>query len=872
MQRSFSASVLLCLFGIVPRSSGIAVYEDRAAPIPARVADLISRMTPVELAHQLINKNEGGFANLPSILADFGATGIGTLFIDEVMNKSSWGSSNVSEWSTPLEALRSRNALQAAFLARSRLRIPASFCMEGLHSGGWGGTIFPALPVLAQSFNASLVRLIGGVIAVEARATGVDTALSPVVNMFSDPRFGRYSEGFSPDPHVSAALGAAMVLGLQGDDSPDGPASYLPSANASVVAQAKHAVAYGHAAGGQNGGVADVTNRTLHEVYLKPWRAMAAAGLRSLMVSHQTVNDIPCHANGWLINGVLRDAYGFGDGFTISDEMNIGHLGPWGWAVADNISHAAALALRAGVDIDLQSGASNATQAYAWLSAALAEGLVSLADLQAAASRVLTLKFATGLFDAPMADEAGLAGLNSPAHQQLALEAARQGIVLAKNDGNLLPLRPSAAAPLRAALIGPFLDCAFSEAPRGAAAGAAAGAALPTMPRGRLGDPTPHFCMAREALLGPYAQDNGQFHVPLLPEALAAMAAPGLSLTVSQGANISAINASLIDAAVAAAAAADVAILLLGDSLGTCDEGTDRSTLDLTPGQLALLLAIAGNSSSGGGGTPIILVLLNGRPTTFGPSLNAVLEQRVGALLIANKPGQRGSQAIAEILLGVTNPSGKLADSWARAVGHIGSAAQPFQQLVNGEWASNPRAPRDVDGRVYQAYYDDDYALATPLFPFGFGLSYTTMVYESISAVQVTPRAALPPVIAGRAALRAAAATTVVRVSVRVCNAGGVAGDEVVAVYSRDPRGGSGGGGARAVVPHIKRLVGFARVTLAPATCALVLIDVTADHLAQHATDYAGAQLTLSVLPGVYTFSTGPHSRADALNATLAIA
>jgi beta-glucosidase len=843
------AVTVLCL--AAASASSLPPYRQRALPVAERVADLIARMTPAELAHQLVNKNEGGFSDLPAIEVEFGPTGIGTLFIDEVMNKSAWGHANVSQWSTPLEALRARNALQASFLNSTRLAIPISFCMEGLHSGAWGGTAFPGPPSLASAWNASLVTLVGQTIAVEARATGVDTALSPVVNMFSDPRFGRYSEGFSPDPHVSAALGVAMVVGLQGGDTPGGASEYFPSFTTAVAAQAKHFAAYGHASGGLDGGVAELTNRSLFEIYLKPWRAMAAAGLRSLMVAHNTVNDIPCHGNEWLINGVMRGEYGFGGGMTISDEQNIPHLGPEGWAVAENITDSAAVALRAGVDLDLESGATNATLAYFWLLQALDDGLISLSDLQNAAAHVLTLKFAAGLFDAPFTPEDGLALLQAPAHLQLALEAARQGLVLAKNSPAVLPLAPSSAQPVKLALIGPFLDCAFTGARR----------------RGALGDPTPGFCTAREALLGPYAQDNGQYPVPLLPEALGALLAPGLSWTVSQGAGaVADANATLIAAAVAAAAAADVAVLVLGDALGSLDEGISRSSLDLVPGQLALLEAVAAQTS-----VPIVLVLVSGHPTTFGASaagLNEVLG-RVSSIVIAQRPGQLGSQAIAEVLLGVTNPSGKLADAWPRSVGHLGSAAQPFQQLANGEWQLDSRAPVDPDGRRYLSYFDNNWATCEPLFPMAWGLSYSSFAYESISVVQSTPLAALPPVLSGRAAIRAAAAAPVVAATVRVCNSGARAGTEVVVLYARDPRGGSGG--ARRVVPYVKRIVGFARLPLAAGACGDAVVYVSADDLATHDTDFAGANLSLRVVPGAYVFSTGANSRADTVNATLVI-
>jgi hypothetical protein len=223
-------------------------------------------------------------------------------------------------------------------------------------------------------------------------------------------------------------------------------------------------------------------------------------------------------------------------------------------------------------------------------------------------------------------------------------------------------------------------------------------------------------------MLGPYAQDNGQYAVPLLPEALSALGAPGLSWTVSQGASATAraANATLINAAVAAAADADVAVLVLGDALGTLDEGTSRSSLDLTPGQLALLAAVAAETT-----VPLVLVLLAGHPTSFGPGPNAVLG-RVASVLIAQHPGQLGAQALAEVLVGATNPSGKLADSWPLTVGHLGAAAQPFQQLANGEWQGIARAPVDPDGRRYVPYWDDNYAPPVPQFSLGSGMSYTT--------------------------------------------------------------------------------------------------------------------------------------------------
>ena len=305
-------------------------------------------------------------------------------------------------------------------------------------------------------------------------------------------------------------------------------------------------------------------------------------------------------------------------------------------------------------------------------------------------------------------------------------------------------------------------------------------------------------------------------------------------------------------------------MLVLGDALGTLDEGTSRSSLDLTPGQLALLAAVAAETT-----VPLVLILLAGHPTSFGPGPNAVLG-RVASVLIAQHPGQLGAQALAEVLVGATNPSGKLADSWPLTVGHLGAAAQPFQQLANGEWQGIARAPVDPDGRRYVPYWDDNYAPPVPQFSLGSGMSYTTFAYGGISVAQTTPLAALPRALSGRAALRAAAAATVVTATVRVCNTGARDGAEVVIVYARDPRGGTGG--ARRVVPYVKRIVGFARVPLAAGSCADAVVGVSADDLATYVTDYAGANLQLGVAPGTYVFSTGPSSREDVFNATLVVA
>lgn len=255
------------------------------------------------------------------------------------------------------DCVTQRNELQASFLNESRLGIPISFINEGLHGGAPGGTIFPEPITTAMTWNKTLVTKIAEVIAMEAHAIGVDTVFAPVVNMMADPRFGRLQEGFGENPTVASTLGAAAVLGLQGTGSPE---TYLEEGK--VCSLAKHYAAYGAAVGGLNGGPADVSNRTLHEVYLRPWAAVGKAGARACMPSHNTVHDIPAHANEWLIDRALRTEFKFGAGIALSDCNDIGAILAFGMAA--NHSQAAALALKAGVDWDLQCGTTASEWGY----------------------------------------------------------------------------------------------------------------------------------------------------------------------------------------------------------------------------------------------------------------------------------------------------------------------------------------------------------------------------------------------------------------------------------------------------------------------------------------------------------------------------
>ena len=554
---------------------------------------------------------------------------------------------------------------------------------------------------------------------------------------------------------------------------------------------------------------------------------MAAVGLRGAMPSHNAVLDVPMHQNAWLINGVLRGEFGFGNGMTVSDCNDIGAAFYYGTSA--NQTHCTALGVRAGVDADLQCGYSPATSSYIErLPDALAEGLISLADLRTLAGHYLTQKFAAGLFDELESPAAGLARLDAPAHRQLAYEAAAQSIVLLQNNASLLPLALGTAVK-RVALVGAFMTC-----------GGGSGAG----------------CFGRASMLGSYTLDAGTTAVDLLPAALAARF-PGVSASVTEGASPDSDDTAGVAAAVAAAAAADVAIVALGDSLRSCGEWLDRDSLDLSGGQLTLLQALLDNST-----TPVVVVLINGRAASFGAG-NALLP-RAAAVVEAWRPGEMGAYAIVDILSGAVNPSGKLASQWAQGVGQLGSGAQPWLQRRVAKWVANSRSAADpTDGRVYDPYVSSTYASSLPLFRFGHGLSYTRFEYKSVAVnVLAHPRDLAPFSGRGRAGYAEALATPILAVNVTLCNAGARDGVEIVQVYSQDPRAAF----ALPIVPHWKRLVAYGRLPLAAGACGELALQVSADDLALY--DDA---MTLRVAAGRYLISAGGRSDQDTVqqNVTL---
>jgi beta-glucosidase len=591
-------------------------WLDPTKSVDERVSLLLAVMTNEEKQAQTIHTTG---CTIDECVAAFGATGIGA-----VPQEGNDGPSIVAR----------RNQYQAALMNNSRLHIPVSFHTETLH-GASAGVIFPMPASQGASFNVDLVRSIASVIALEASATGTDRGFSPELNVPTDPRFGRLEENFGEDPALVAALGVAAVEGLHAGNT-EGPSSYLPPF--AIASEAKHFAAY--AFGGKDGMAADVSLRTLHDVYLRPWKAYAEAGGRSAMMAHNSINQQPCHSSAEFM-GWLRGQGNMSGALLASDMCDVGLLGPTGFRVAEDLVGAAAPAMGAGLDQELCNPHDGRGQAFTHAADAVAGGALAQAALDRAAANALRPKFAAGLFDGKaFADGSNLGVLDAPEHRALARAAAAEGSVLLKNAGGLLPLTLTPAT--RVAFVGPNAGCADGSS----------------------------ACDASRSQCGGYTNEG----VPVVTVLAAALAnnESSFSVTFAQGCAHGGNDTSGFTAAVAVAAAADVVVFVGGDSGGlgwnanTCGEDDDRAELDLPGVQADLLDALLG------AGKPVVVVLVHGRPVTF---VKHDLMSRVDAVLAVWRPGCEGGNAVWDMLTGRVSPSGRLAQSWVRRVGQVKSQA-----------------------------------------------------------------------------------------------------------------------------------------------------------------------------------------------------
>jgi beta-glucosidase len=748
-----------------------ASYKNASLSVEARVEDLLARMTLEEKVAQMQSiwdaKREVFDAKLeldPKKMALKFPDGIGQFA------RPSDATGPASPRLVPGRDLRGTirvvNALQHYALEHTRLGIPIMFHEEGLHGYvAVGATSFPQAIALASSWDPALVRAVNVVTAREMRARGVTEALTPVVDVARDPRWGRIEETFGEDPYLVGEMGVAAVEGLQGE----GKAWDLGPGK--VFATLKHLTGHGQPESGTNVGPAPYSERTLRGFFFPPFeKIIARTGVSAVMPSYNEIDGVPSSANVWLLQKVLRGEWGFkgavvSDYYAIEDLERLHHI-------AATPEDAARLALKAGVDIDLPSPG-----AYATLTQQVRAGRVPVSSIDAAVRRLLTLKFRAGLFEQPFADAGqAQAVTDTPDARALALRSAQRAIVLLKNDG-ILPLQLPAGKTPVIAVIGPNAAVA------------------------RLGGYAGQPPLTVSILDGIRAKVGARAKV---------LFAQGVKITANDDWWADEVqladpkeNHRLIDAAVAAARGADQIILAIGDTEQTSREGWapthlgDRDSLDLVGEQQALFDALRAL------GKPLVVVLINGRPAS-----TVTIAEQANALLEGWYLGELGGNAMADVLFGDVNPGGKLPLTIPRSVGQL-------PMFYNAK----PSARR--------GYLFDTTA---PLYPFGFGLSYTTF---EIGA----PRLSSDHISVDGS----------VTVSVPVRNTGSRDGDETVQLYVHQLVG--------SVTLPVKELKAFERITLAAGGSKTVTFTLTPESFRMW-----NIEMRRVVEPGAFELMAGPNS------------
>ena len=654
-----------------------------------------------------------------------------------------------------------------------------------------GCTIYPTSINLASSFDPEIVEKIGTETAQEMRQKGLYWTFAPNLDVARDARWGRMGETFGEDPFLVTEMGKYSIWGLQGRDR--------NFDEGHVIACAKHLIAGGEPFGGLNAAPMDLSERQLREIYLPPFiAAIQDAHVGTVMAAHNEVNGIPCHGNSWLLKDLLRDELGF-DGFVVSDWMDIERLHAMHHWAPDS-TEAFIRSVEAGIDMHMQGD-----NYFEAVIGAVKSGRIPMRRIDEAVGKILEMKFAVGLFEAPMPSMAPLE--NAEAHRQTALAAARESIVLLKNNG-VLPLD----VVRRIFVVGPNADS--------------------------------------QTILGDWAAPQPDSLVVTVLEGIRAEFPKAIIDTMCFGGMISNINEKGIAAARNKAAAADVCIVVAGENSQrysafgrTCGENCDRDDLDLPGMQEELLEAVAST------GKPTILVLMTGRANSL-----AWAKENVDAIVNVWEPGQMGGKAVAEVLSGKVNPSGKLPVTMPRSVGQVPTVYNHKHSQYSRLFATNETGP---------------------LWPFGFGLSYSKFSYSTptIAAADGTPdgetHATLGTVRGGTGAKRSGASggasqseavepqevpSAIARVTVNITNEGPYDGAEVVQLYIRDEYA--------SVTRPVKELKAFKRIFLKNGESATVTFDITPEML-----QCFGAENRWSVEPGEFTIMVGSSSADEDLQA-----
>ncbi|MFE5407773.1 glycoside hydrolase family 3 N-terminal domain-containing protein [Microbacterium sp. NPDC056569] len=747
-------------------------YLDVSLPVADRIADLLGRMTVEEKIGQMLQLDARDD-------------------LDDQVTRMHAGS---ILHASPEKVLRARE-----LTLRTRLQIPllvGEDCIHG-HSFWEGATIYPTQLGVAATWDAGLAERVARATAVEVSATGIHWTFSPVLCITRDLRWGRVDETFGEDPFLIGELASAMVRGYQGGGLDD------PTA---ILATAKHFAGYSETQGGRDASEADISRRKLRSWFLPPFERVAKEGCRTFMLGYQTTDGVPITVNDWLLNDVLRGEWGY-TGTLITDWDNVGRM-VWEQKVQPDYAHAAAAAVLAGNDMIMTTPGF-----FQGAQDALAQGLMTEEALDRAVARILLLKFEFGLFEDPrLPDRERIAtAVGSADHTALNLEVARRSLVLLRNDGTL-PLAggltadasgravAAASGSRRIAVVGPLADDAQTQL--GDWAGSSG--QVDWIPDGH----------PREMITT--VLDGVRAHAPADWEITHARGADILTLEEDpEGAFFpdgqprpqvvvpSAPDADLIAEAVSVAEKADYVVAVVGDRIELVGEGRSTATLELVGGQLALLEALAATD------TPLVVVLLASKPHVLPKTVTDA-----AALVWAANPGMRGGQAVAELLLGLVEPSGRLPLSFAR---HAGQLPIYYNQI--------------------RGQHGDRYADLTqsPAFAFGEGLSYTTVEYSGLRIVEAD---------LGRA--------DTVRALVDLRNTGDRPAHEIVQVYVRDS--------VTSVSWADKELKAYRHVDLQPGETATVELSLPVAECT--IVDAAGRRL---VEAGEFELLVGPSSRDEVL-------
>lgn len=650
--------------------------------------------------------------------------------------------------------------LQDLAVEGTRLKIPLLFGYDVIHGHR---TIFPIPLGEAASWDLKAIELSARVSAQEASAEGIHWTFSPMVDIARDPRWGRISEGAGEDVYLGSKVARARVRGYQGTDL---------AATDTILATAKHFAAYGGAQAGRDYHTVDISERTLRDVHLPPFKAALDAGVATIMTSFNEVDGIPASGSRYLLTDILRNKWGF-DGFVVTDYTSINEMVPHGFS--KDLKQAGEQAINAGVDMDMQGAVYMEN-----LASSVEDGRVSIDRIDQAVRRILEMKYRLGLFDDPYryADEQREeATLYKPEFLDAARDVARKSMVLLKNEGNLLPLAASARS---IAVIGP------------------------------LGDSKPD-------MIGSWAAGGDRRTRPVtIKEGLKARVPAATTVSYAKGASYEFADEGTSEdfaEALDLARKSDVIIAAMGEKWDMTGEAASRTSLGLPGNQQTLLEQLVAT------GKPVVLVLMSGRP-------NAIEWEaaNVPAILHAWYPGTMGGHAVADVLFGDYNPSGKLPVTFPRNVGQV-----PIHYDMKN--TGRPIELGAADAKYVSRYLNTP---NTPLYPFGYGLSYTNFGYS--------------PATLDTAEMEADSSITA---TATITNTGERAGEEVVQLYVRDLVG--------SVTRPVQELKGFQKIMLQPGESRAVSFALKPEDLA-----FTRADMSYGWEPGEFQLWIAPSSGAQA--------